>query len=83
MSSELMEAGLIVSTIGLTGATLLAAYPYEVRKAHRDRVVEVGKTVIYLCYYHGKLAWVRVAHHGRWFVWQVIALIPGRLRDRS
>ncbi len=81
--SEMMEAALVVSTVGLTGATVLAAYPYEVRKAHRDKVVQVGKTIFYLCYFHGHLVVVKVIHHGKWLAWQVIARIPGRLRDRG
>ncbi len=69
MIGEVLETGVVVSTVGLTYVT---AYPYPIRRRHRDRVVHTARTV-----------YVLVCYHGKWIMWQAVALIPGRLRDRG
>lgn len=89
--SELLEFGVIVTTIPLTVVTGLAAYPYEVLQAHKRKLINVSRTVagttvrvganlLYLGRYHGKLAIVRLAHHGRWIWWQISTRFPSRYR---
>lgn len=91
--SELLEAGVIVTTIPLTIVTGLAAYPYDVRKAHKEKLIKVSRTVagtmvqaghnvLYLSRYHGKLVAVRLVHHGRWLWWQISAHLPARYRRK-
>ena len=42
---RVLEMGVIATTVPLTYVTALAAYPYEVRKAHKEKIVRVGKAV--------------------------------------
>lgn len=90
---ELLEVGVIVTTIPLTIVTGLAAYPYDVRQAHKRKLVNVTKSVagttvrvgsnlLYLGRYHGKLVVVRLAHHGKWIWWQISTRIPSRYRRK-
>ena len=63
-----MEGAVVGTTSWLAYVTM---YPYHVRRRHRDAVKRSARVVYVLC-----------CHHGRWVVWRVVALVPGRLRDR-
>lgn len=91
--SELLEMGVIATTIPLIYVTGLAAYPYEVRQAHKAKLIKVSKTVagtmvqvghnvLYLSRYHGRLVAVRLVHHGKWLWWQISAHLPARYRRK-
>lgn len=65
--AELLEAAVVVSTVGLTYVT---AYPYAARRRHAQRVRYHVVTFYGVC-----------RHHGRLILWQLTVFMPRRERS--
>lgn len=65
--AELLEAAVVVSTVGLTYVT---AYPYATRRRHAQRVR-----------YHVVKIYGVCVHHGRLILWQLTVIMPHRHRS--
>lgn len=65
----IMESALIASTAWLAYVTQL---PYAARKRLHSKIR-----------FHVVRVIILVRHHGKWAMWQIVALVPGRLRERD
>ena len=90
----LVEISLIASTVALTGVTGLAAYPYEVRRKHAELARLRARAAWEWARFRAMLAgdrlrmahvtvWMRLRHHGMWFLLQVTMVLPVRVRRRD